>query len=99
MFLNKTSLIDANRIMIAMFIKLFATNMVANNFCGFCRSLETISIGLDFSSSSESISNRVRENKATSAPEIKAEHSNKIINNTKPDTTEASIAVTFMIKL
>ena len=99
MFLNKTSLIDANKIMIAMFIKLFATNMVANNFCGFCRSLETISIGLDFFSSSESMSNRVRENKATSAPEIKAEHNNSISKSAKPDTTDASMALILIIKL
>jgi len=58
----------------AMFIKLLATNMVANSFLGRSKSLDKISMGFDFCSKPSSISFAFKENKATSAPEISAEH-------------------------
>ena len=76
---------------IAIFIKLLATKIVANSFCGFCSRSDTILIALDFSSNSLSISARDKENKATSDPEIRAEQSNKKKNKIIPDTNEASI--------
>ena len=82
-----------------MFIKLFATKIVANSFCGFCRSSETISIELDFSSNSLSISDFDNENNATSEPEINAEHSSNKKNNIIPDTKEVSIEFIRTIKL
>ena len=60
-----------------MFIKLLATNMVANNFLGRSNKLNMISIRLDLASNLFSISVLVSENKATSEPEIRAEHSKR----------------------
>ena len=59
-----------------MFIKLFATRMVARSFLGFSRRLITIFCVLDLFPSSVIKFAGVREKNATSAPEIKAEHSN-----------------------
>ena len=46
----------------------------------------------DFCSKPSSISERLRENKATSAPEISAEQTKSKINNVKPKKTEKSTA-------
>ena len=81
-----------------MFIKLFATKIVARSFLGFSNSFEIISSGLD-ASVELSKSDWVNENKATSAPEIKAEHSSKKKNNTIPNTVEASIVIKDIVKL
>ena len=83
----------------AMLIKLLATNIVANSFFGLSKSLEIISICLEFSCEAFSISVCVNENKATSAPDTKAEHNNNINNNTTPNAMDASIAKVFIIKL
>ena len=76
---NKRSLKDAKSNIIAIFIKLFATSMVANNFLGLDTSFWTISNFFEFPFSEESTSKSeaVNENKATSAPEIKAEQISK----------------------
>jgi hypothetical protein len=79
MLSNNISPIEAKSNTMAIFIKLFAIRIVAKSFLGFSKSDETISIGFDFSSKPLSISDRVSENKATSAPEINAEHTNRII--------------------
>ena len=84
---------------IAMFIKLLATNMVANSFFGRSNSFEIISMGLDFASKPLSISVLVSENSATSAPEISAEQTKSKNNNAKPKTTEKSIAIINSFKL
>ena len=67
-----------------MFTKLLAINMVANNFLGLSKRLEIIFIRLGFSSRPLSISDFVNEKKATSAPEIKAELTNKSSNKRNP---------------
>ena len=82
-----------------MFIKLLATNMVANSFLGRSNRLKIISIRLDLASNLFSISDRVSENKATSEPEISAENSRSKNNKTKPKTTETSIAIIKLLKL
>ena len=82
-----------------MFIKLLATNIVANNFLGRSNSIAIICIRLDLASNPFSISVLVSENKATSAPEISAEQNSSKNNNTKPKTTETSIAITKLLKL
>ena len=82
-----------------MFIKLLATNTVASNFFGRSNSNEIIWIRFDFSSKPFSISVLESENKATSAPEISAEHANNKNNKTKPETTETSIAIIKLLKL
>ena len=74
----------------AIFIKLFATKIVARSFLGFSNSLEIISRDLDDLSES-SKSNWVSENRATSAPEIKAEQNNNKTNNINPDIMEVSM--------
>ena len=73
---NKTSPRLAKRSTIAILIVLFATNMVASSFLGFCNSLMTI-LSLVFSRSDISVFSRSvgdNEKKATSAPLISAEH-------------------------
>ena len=82
-----------------MFIKLLATNMVANNFLGRSNRLKIISIRLDLAPNLFSISVRGNENKATSEPEISAENSRSKNNKTKPKTTETSIAIIKLLKL
>ena len=64
---------------IAIFIKLFATKIVANSFLGNFKSEVIITVDLELSLLRRSISDLVSENNATSAPEIKAEP----INNNK----------------
>jgi len=82
-----------------MFIKLLATNMVANNFFGLSKSLAIISIRFDFCSKPSSTSFLFHENKATSAPEISAEHNRSKNSNAKLKTTETSIAIIKNIQL
>lgn len=53
--------------------------MVANNFLGRSKSVAIICIEEDLFSKPSSKLDLVRENKATSAPEIKAEHNSKTI--------------------
>ena len=66
----------------AMLIKLLATKIVANNFFGRSSKEATIPIAADFFSMPSSIFAFVSENKATSAPEIKAEHTSSTKSNT-----------------
>ena len=62
----------------AIFIKLLATSIVASNFLGRSSKEAMISMAEDFSSRPLSILDFVNENRATSAPEIKAEQPNSI---------------------
>lgn len=73
------SLNDANNNTIAMFIKLLATRMVANNLLGFSSKFRTISNFFEGSlSEDESLRSETdNENKATSDPDINAEHISK----------------------
>lgn len=59
--------------------------MVANNFLGRSKRVEIILKVLGFSSRPLSMSDRVKEKKATSAPEIRAEHINKTTSSTIPE--------------
>jgi hypothetical protein len=73
--------IEAKSNIMAMFIRLFATRIVANNFLGSDKSFFTRAIRLegDWSSSvGKSVGDS--EKKATSVPEIMAEHNNKTSN-------------------
>ena len=65
---------------IAIFIKLLATNIVANSFLGLSNKFFTILKLPDdsFSDGSSSKSEDVKEKNAISAPDIKAEQTNKI---------------------
>lgn len=81
------------------FIKLLATNMVASNFLGRCNNLEIIRNILGLSSNPLSISLRVREKKATSVPEINAEHNNRIISKINPETNVVLVTEKNKIKL
>ncbi|GGW55546.1 hypothetical protein GCM10008085_03650 [Winogradskyella epiphytica] len=64
----------------AMFIKLFATNIVANSFFGRSNSLAITSIEVDLFSKPSLILDLVKEKRATSAPDIKAEEINSIMS-------------------
>lgn len=69
---------------IAMFIKLFVTRIVAKSFFGFESKASRIANFFTFDFwPLVSKSDGVRENKATSAPEINAEHASKTISKTK----------------
>lgn len=82
-----------------MFIKLLATKMVANNFLGLSSNLVKIGTALDFSPKPSSKSVLLKENNATSAPEISAEQISRIKSSTKPRTIEISAVNKLMIKL
>lgn len=73
-----------------MFIKLLATNIVANNFLGLPSNFEIISIDFEYFSEVVSKSFCVKENKATSAPDTSAEQHNKRNNKTIPSKIEIS---------
>jgi hypothetical protein len=73
---------DANNNTIAILIKLLATNIVASNRLGVLNNLATSILFLNVFES-ESNCDCVNEKKATSAPDINAEH----INNTNNATT------------
>lgn len=65
-------------------MRLLATRIVASNFLGRASNRSTMASFLfGFFSSTLSKSVDVREKKATSAPEIRAEHNNKTSKNTK----------------
>ncbi len=81
-----------------MFIKLLATNIVANNFLGRSKSEAIIFIaGTSFSKPSFK-SDLVSENKATSAPEIRAEQISKTTSKTILVKNEVLIIKEFIIK-
>ena len=63
-------------------MKLFATRIVANNFLGRSKSFAIMVIGTDLFSMPSFILDLVKENKATSAPEINAEQISKTISKT-----------------
>lgn len=84
---------NANRITIAILIKLFATRIVASNFFGFSSKSETIRIGLEPFSEASSRSDLERENKATSAPEINAEQSKSKNSRARPKINLRSKAI------
>ena len=75
---NTISLKVAKSNTAAILIKLLATRMVANNFLGRSKSFEIIWNAIDFCCNPLSISALVKEKKATSAPEISAEHVSNI---------------------
>ncbi len=82
-----------------MLMKLLATKMVANSFFGRSNSLEMILKCLALSSKPESISDFDNEKRATSAPEINAEQSNKIKSKTSPEIKETFTLSIKTIKL
>ena len=73
--------------------------MVANNFLGRSNSLEIMWKTLEFSSSPCSMSERVNEKKATSAPEINAEQINRIMSRIISDTSDELVVDNNKIKL
>ena len=79
---KKTSLSEANNKTVVMFIKLFATKMVPNNFLGFRSNLATNRMRAESDAVASFTSVCDKENSATSAPEIKAEQNNKIPKKT-----------------
>ena len=90
---KRVLLSSENKSTIAILIKLFATKMVAKRRLGFRRREITrwiAGLGSSFSESSKDFS--CKEKKATSAPEIRAEHSNK--KRTKTDWIQITSGVT-----
>src|SRR5690606_10997966 len=83
----------------ARFIKLLAINSDAKSFLRLSSKAEIICKGLGRWAMFSSMSVRVKENKATSAPEIKAEHSNNKNSNTNPGATEKSTTKNIVSKL
>ena len=83
----------------AMFIKLFATSMVAKSFLGLSNNFETIRNCLDSCSKPLSKSVLVKEKNATSAPEIRAEQSRRTNNSRIPIIKGRSNAKANNIKL
>jgi hypothetical protein len=79
-------------------MKLLATNMVANNFLGRSRSFARICMGTDLFSKPSLILDLVKENKATSAPEIKPEHMSSTTSNTILEINEVLVTNKFEIK-
>ena len=82
----------------AILIKLLATRIVAKSFFGFCNKLSIICIGTDLFSNPSSIFALVRENKATSEPEIKPEQTSKIMSKTALVIKEESVSTIVKIK-
>jgi len=80
-------------------MKLLAIKIVANSFFGRSNSLDIILKTFGLSSKPFSMSLRVNEKKATSAPEIKAEHNNRIISKIIPETNDALADIKNKIKL
>ena len=72
-----------------MLMKLFATKIVANNFFGDFKRSEIVLVDFKSSLPNESICDLVKENNATSAPDIKAEQ-NSI---KKSNITDSNIVV------
>jgi hypothetical protein len=71
---------------------------VANNFFGRSRSLARICMGTDLFSKPSSILDLVKENKATSAPDIKAEHPSSRMSITILEINEVLVTNKFEIK-
>jgi hypothetical protein len=88
----------ANNKTTAILIKLLATRIVANNFFGRSKSLAMISIVTDLPSTPSSILDLVKENNATSAPEINPEQMSKTISKTILVTNEVLVTNKFEIK-
>jgi len=80
-------------------MKLLATKIVAKSFLGRSRSFEIISKRFELCSKPSSILVLVKEKRATSAPDINAEHKSIKHNNGNPITTEKSIAKNNSLKL
>ena len=74
-----------------MLMKLLATRRVAKSFFGFSRSSDMIFPLETFSCKVSSISFCDNENKATSAPETKAEQNSKAKIPIKPNTKSVSM--------
>jgi len=83
----------------AIFIKLLATNMVASSFFGRSKRDVIKIILLELSASAVSISPFFKENSATSAPDIKAEHKSKMKSKTKLTRNEVFISKNISNKL
>ena len=81
------------------FIKLLATKIVASNFLGRCSNFEIMRNTLGLSSNPLSISLRVKEKKATSVPEINAEHNRRITSKIIPETKDVPVNKKNKIKL
>ena len=96
--LKIVSPIYANNKTTAILIKLLATRIVANNFFGRSKSLAMISIVTDLPSTPSSILDLVKENNATSAPEINPEQMSKTISKTILVTNEVLVTNKFEIK-
>lgn len=64
-----------------MLMKLFATKIVANNFFGDFKRSEIVLVDFKSSLPNESICDLVKENNATSAPDIKAEQNSRRKSN------------------
>ncbi len=88
----------ANNKTTAMLIKLLATRIVANSFFGRSNNFIIISIVADLCSIPSSKLDFVKEKKATSAPDIKAEQNNKTISNTTLVINEVLVTNKFEIK-
>ena len=81
-----------------MFIKLLAISMVASSFLGRSKSFAIIFIAADLFSKPSLISALVKENNATSAPDIRAEQIRSIIRSTLLEISDVLIANTFKTK-
>ena len=95
---NNVSPINAKSKTTAMFIKLFATNIVANNFLGRSNSLAIICIATDLFSKPSLILDLVKEKTATSAPEISAEQARSTKSKTTLNTNEVLKTKRYEIK-
>lgn len=98
MLLKSVSPIKANKRTIAIFIKLFATKIVANSFLGRSNSLAMICIAAELFSMPSSTLDFVKENNATSAPDISAEHPRSTISNITLVINEVLVSNKFEIK-
>ena len=83
----------------AIFIKLFATNMVAKSFFGFSRSDVIMLMLFVCSALAVSISDFVKENKATSTPEINAEQNSNTARAIKLTKKEVFMVIKGIRKL
>ena len=81
---------EANKMTMAILIKLFATRIDANNFFGCFKSSTIISNDFDLLSFASSKSFCVSEKRATSAPDIKAEQIKSMSNPIIPVIKELS---------
>ena len=84
--LNSCSLSEAKSKTIPIFIKLLATKMVANNFFGRRSRALIISSAFEGVFSCGSKSDLLNEKRATSTPEIRAEHTKRIMRVAPPNS-------------